>query len=129
MKNTKKVKKAENLKAQKAPKTEKVDGLGKKDILKIRSAIRQVWHRSHPRKLCVQRAVGKNGFLFCEKCTKRVPKIYVDHKQKVGDIDGGFIHRLFCPSTELQALCKKCHDAKTKQERQDAAWEKVIGVE
>lgn len=107
--------------AKKSPKiaSKKVDGLSPKDVQKIRSAIRQIWHRSYPRKLCVNRAIRKNGFSYCEQCEKKVPKVYIDHKINVGDVDAGFIIRLFCPSKDLQALCKKCHDAKTKLERQN----------
>jgi len=49
-----------------------------------------------------------------------VPKIYVDHIQAVGDVDEGFLKRMFVPSTELQGLCKQCHDKKTKAERQSS---------
>lgn len=97
-----------------------IDGLSDKDIKKIRAAIRQVWHWSYPKKLVIARCTGKGGFLKCEKCLKRAPKIFVDHKIAVGDVDGGFIERLFTASKNLQGLCKKCHDAKTKEERQEA---------
>lgn len=96
---------------------EKVDGLSRHDIAKIRSAIRQVWHRSHVRKLVVNRCIGRGGFSYCELCKTRSPKIFIDHLLEVGDVDGGFIDRLFTPSKNLQGLCKKCHDAKTKKER------------
>ena len=99
----------------------KVDGLSPHDIKKIRNAIRQVWHRSHVRKLCVNRCIGKDGFSYCEKCKKRSPKVFIDHITKVGEVDGGFIKRLFTPSKNLQGLCKKCHDLKTKEERAEAA--------
>lgn len=102
----------------KKTKPEKVDGLSPENIKMIRIAIRQVWSWSHPRKLCLARAVGKDGFSRCEECKQRVPKVYADHIINVGDVDGGFIARLFCPSSGLQALCKKCHDAKTKAEKQ-----------
>lgn len=96
---------------------EKIDGLNAKDIANIRKAIRQVWHRSHVRKLCVQRCIGKDGFSYCEKCKKRSPKVFIDHKIAVGDVDAGFIKRLFISSKGLQGLCKKCHDTKTSAER------------
>lgn len=95
----------------------KTDGLGIHEIKKIRASLRQVWHRSYARRLCVDRCVGRGGFSYCEKCTKRAPKVLIDHIEKVGDVDDGFIARLFCPSTGLQGLCKKCHDLKTKQEK------------
>jgi hypothetical protein len=105
----------------------KVDGLSKKDIAKIRSAIRVIWHRSYPRKLCVNRATGKDGFFRCEACLKKAPKICIDHKITVGDVDAGFIKRLFCPSSGLQALCVSCHSAKTKEERRESALKKRLG--
>jgi len=98
-------------------KIEKTDGLGPLEAKKIRIAIRQVWHRSYARSLCVKRCVGSGGYSYCEKCKKRAPKIFIDHVEKVGDLDGGFLSRLFCPSERLQGLCKKCHDEKTKLER------------
>lgn len=102
---------------KKKEKPKPVDGLGLKDIQKIRNAIRQVWHWSYAKKLCMKRCTGKDGFSRCEKCKKKAPKVYVDHIQNVGDVDEGFISRLFCPSSGLQGLCKVCHDAKTRLER------------
>lgn len=98
-------------------KIDKTDGIGPHEIKKIRQAIRLVWHRSHARKIAVTRATGKDGFYRCEKCAKKTPQLKVDHINLVGDVDEGFINRLFCPSTGLQSLCKKCHDTKTKEER------------
>jgi hypothetical protein len=98
-------------------KAEKIDGLSPKDKQKIRSAIRQVWHRSYARKLCIERCTDEEGFPTCEGCGKRVAKITVDHIVRCGELDGGFIERMFVPSSGLKALCKKCHDAKTKLER------------
>lgn len=101
----------------KRAKLELVDGLGPKDIKRIRSAIRMTWHWSYAKKLCAKRSMHSDGFPYCEKCGEKVAKIYVDHIVAVGKLDDGFIKRLFCPSTGLQALCKKCHDLKTKEER------------
>jgi len=103
---------------KKKVKKEKIDGLSGSDIARIRSAIRQVWSWSHPKKLSLKRAFWhKDGFPRCEKCKSKVPKVYIDHIEPVGDLDGGFIARLFVPSKGLQALCKKCHNEKTNQER------------
>lgn len=107
-------------------KKEKVDGLSSSDITKIRSAIRKVWHWSYPKKLATARAVGKDGFSYCEKCKKRSPKVFIDHIKNVGDVDDGFIKRLFCCSKGLQALCKKCHQIKTNQERSELRKTKKI---
>ncbi len=95
-----------------------IDGLNPKDIKNLRSAIRKVWHWSVPRKLCIKRATDKDGFGICEKCKKRVPKIFADHITNVGELDGGYIERMFRPSKFLQALCKKCHQLKTNEEKQ-----------
>lgn len=103
---------------------EKVDGLGPKDLKNIRSAIRQIWHRSHVRNLVVKRCIGAGGFSFCEKCKRRSPKVFIDHIVRVGEVDAGFIGRMFTPSKNLQGLCKPCHDLKTKAERASAKNEK-----
>lgn len=93
-----------------------MDGLGPYEKKKIRNAVRQVWHRSLARKLCVERAKDKSGFHVCEKCGRRNPNNKIDHIHKVGEVDSGFIGRMFVPADFLQALCKKCHDLKTKEE-------------
>lgn len=97
-------------------KVAKVDGLGPEDLKKLRSAIRKVWSWSYPRKLCVARATQEDGFSVCEGCHKIVAKVYPDHIIPVGNLDSGFIERMFCPSTGLQALCKKCHGKKTRED-------------
>ena len=102
----------------------KIDGLSPHDVKKIRAAIRLVWHRSHVRKLCVARCTGKDGFAICEHCKKKTPHLKIDHLVPVGEVDGGFIKRLFCSSKNLQGLCKACHDKKTKVERQKAKRER-----
>jgi hypothetical protein len=99
------------------PKPQKIDGLSPGDVEKIRKAIRQVWSWSYPRKLCIARCTGEDGFPQCEQCKERCPKIFVDHITRVGCVDAGFIERMFTPSMNLQGLCKRCHDAKTRLER------------
>lgn len=96
------------------------DGMGAHEISKIRSALRQVWQRSLARRLVVKRCERKKDkdiFYECEECEREVPQIKIDHIVQVGDLDEGFLQRLFCPSAGLQGLCKKCHDEKTKAER------------
>lgn len=95
----------------------KTDGLGPYEIKRIRSAVRQVWHRCHARALVVKRCTGKDGFPRCETCGKKTPVLKIDHIEAVGDVDAGFILRMFVPSKQLQGMCKKCHDAKTRSER------------
>lgn len=94
-------------------------GLDAKTIERIRKALRQVWHwTSYSRKLCIKRALfGTRGFSKCEGCREVVPKVYADHIEPCGTVDAGFLDRLFVSSKHLQALCKRCHDAKTRDER------------
>lgn len=101
----------------KKEKAKPIDGLSPKDVARIRTALRKVWSWSYPRRLVVLRCTGLDGFAYCEKCKKRAPKIFVDHIQNVGELDGGFIARLFVPSNRMQGLCKKCHAPKTQKER------------
>lgn len=98
-------------------KHDKVDGLSTKDIARIRSAIREVWRWSTPRKICLERSMDSDGFGVCEACHAKSPKVFVDHIEPVGDVDAGFIKRLFVSSKGLQALCKKCHAEKTKVDK------------
>lgn len=96
-------------------------GLSPKEVARLRSAIRMVWQRcSHARKLCQKRCLTEDGFSKCESCDNVVPKIQVDHKIPAGSFDAGYIKRMFCASSELQALCQVCHTYKTKEERKRA---------
>lgn len=92
-------------------------GISAKQKQQLRSAIRQVWSWSKARKICIARATGPDGFGVCEKCMETVAKLYADHIIPCGDLDGGYFDRTFVPSTELQAICKRCHDRKTRLER------------
>ena len=103
--------------AKKKKSAEKIDGLSPKDVEKIRSAIRKVWMWSYPRRLAKERCKNEQGFFVCELCEKVTPTIHVDHITPVGQLDEGFFTRLYCPSSQLQSLCKKCHNEKTKEER------------
>ncbi len=100
------------------------DGFGPKEIADVRKAIRLVWSRSFSRRLVVQRCTGEKGFLFCERCGERTPKIEVNHIETVGDLDDGFLRRLFCSSYEMEGLCKSCHSEVTKEERKAATAKK-----
>lgn len=111
-------------KQKRKTKPEKIDGLSPEDIKRIRSAIRQVWSWSHPKRIAAARAVRADGFSYCEKCKKKVPKVYQDHIVPCGAVDVGFIKRMWCSSKGLQNLCKPCHNNKTKQERKDLEIEK-----
>lgn len=101
----------------KSRKLVKTDGLGPLEIKKIRSAVRLVWQRSYARQCVVNRCTDKEGYTVCEKCKMRTPKLKVDHIVNVGDLDDGFIPRMFVPSKMLQGMCHECHTLKTKAER------------
>lgn len=101
----------------KKKKDQPIDGMSSKDIKKLRAATRQVWSWSTPRKLCVARATDGEGFGRCEQCKAKTPKIYIDHVIPVGNLDSGYFKRLYVSSEGLQALCRKCHGAKTKAEK------------
>jgi hypothetical protein len=100
-----------------AKKLKPTDGLGALEIRRIRNALRNVWRYSLAHKLVRDRCRGKDGFHFCEKCRKRTPALKIDHIEPCGQIDSGFITRLFCSSEWLQGLCHDCHRQKTKAER------------
>ena len=107
-------------------KTEPTDGLGPHELKRIHSAVRQAWQWSRAWHLAKKRATGSDGFPRCEGPTcphkgKPVSKVFVDHIDSVGEVGGPkYIQRMFVPSAKLQCLCKKCHDAKTKEERKAA---------
>lgn len=103
-------------------KVEKIDGYGPRERQQVTSAIRQVWQRSRARHLVIKRCTDGEGYLFCEKCKKRSPKIQVDHIEPLGSIDeAGYVPRLFCSSIRMRGLCKLCHAPKTKAEAKERA--------
>lgn len=103
-------------------KLQKIDGLGPKELQQIRSAIRLVWQRSKARQLIIKQCTDDEGFPFCLKCKKRAPKIFVDHIEPAGEVlSPNYLVRMFCPSSGLQGLCKKCHAPKTRHEAKERA--------
>jgi 5-methylcytosine-specific restriction endonuclease McrA len=98
----------------------------------IRSALRQksrFWKPITECKLKAKRAYkGPNKrqkFEYqCNKCKKWFPEkqINVDHIVPTGSLKSAqdlprFVETLFCETDNLQVLCEKCHDAKTKSEK------------
>jgi hypothetical protein len=65
----------------------------------------------------VKRCTGPDGFPICERCHKPTPALKIDHIEAVGEVDSGFIERMFRPSKLLQGWCHECHKQKTKEER------------
>lgn len=55
----------------------------------------------------------------------RMERIDIDHKMPVLDVKTGFtdwndlINGMFCGEDNLWAICKTCHDEKTKKEREE----------
>lgn len=111
-------------KKSKKEKPVKIDGLSMDDAKKIKNAVRQAWQWSHMWRLVKARCKGEGGFDYCENkdCEtygKPVPKVFVDHIEPAGSpIAPGYIGKMFCPSSGLQGLCKKCHAKKTKEDKQ-----------
>lgn len=85
----------------------------------------------------MKKARLKKGHYLCNGCKnevtssividgKRVKNVFVDHEPPVVDPRLGFttwdsfIYNLFCEEDSLQVLCKSCHDAKSKEEREIA---------
>lgn len=62
----------------------------------------------------------------CASCQEwfDAKSVAVDHRIPCGELNSYedlpiFVERLFCGVDELDCLCHSCHDAKTKQERED----------
>lgn len=98
----------------------------------IRSALRQksrFWKPILQAKLAARRVYkGPNKrqkFEYqCNECKNWFPEkhINVDHINPAGSLScsadlPGFVDRLFCEQDNLQVLCEKCHDKKTKAEK------------
>lgn len=93
-------------------------GIAEQKIKKfLISKIRLAWRYYSPeRKACLK--AGE-----CVKCKKKTKELYADHIFPVVDVKKGFegwdtyFRRMFYG--KLQALCKVCHDSKTREERRE----------
>lgn len=98
----------------------------------IRSALRQKsrwWKPITECKMKARRAYKgpskRQKFEYqCNSCKEWFPEkqINVDHIKPAGSLNckedlAGFVERLFCEIDNLQVLCEKCHDVKTKLEK------------
>jgi 5-methylcytosine-specific restriction endonuclease McrA len=98
----------------------------------IRSALRQKsrwWKPITECKMKARRAYKgpskRQKFEYqCNSCKLWFPEkqINVDHIKPAGSLNckedlAGFVERLFCELDNLQVLCEKCHDVKTKLEK------------
>lgn len=95
------------------------DGFNDQDKKRVKVALRNVFRYSFAHKQVVNRCLLPNGFSKCEQCKKKVPKVFVDHIKAIGEPDFDLIKKMFVSSKELQGLCKKCHDAKTLQDKKE----------
>lgn len=98
----------------------------------IRSALRRAWTKYPVRYQVMEKArkpySGKDKrtkwVYECAQCQKlyKSTEVNVDHITPAGTLTKysdlpKFVERLFCESSNLQVLCKTCHDVKTKEER------------
>ena len=98
----------------------------------IRSALRQKSRWWKPIVQCKMAArrdykgpLKRQKFEYqCNHCKQWFPekKINIDHIIPAGSLNcaadlGPFVERLFCEVDNLQCLCEKCHDVKTKAEK------------
>ncbi len=101
----------------------------------VMSALRRAWLRYPPRSQAMKAAWVRRGIYKCAGCNKNVPvtvkdieknkrmrNISVDHIKPVVPAKGfttwdSVVSRMFCELSNLQVLCKDCHDKKTKNER------------
>ena len=76
-----------------------------------------------PARDCLTKARIARGIYKCQMCSKIVnsKEIKIDHINPVIPIEGfkvwdEVVERLFCEEDGYQAICKDCHDLKTKKE-------------
>lgn len=104
----------------------------------IRGAIRRVFSRSDRRRLVIEAALISHTDPFrprvkrwglCALCKTPTPKSYleVDHIKPVIKVTEAaidipievFIERLWCPVSNLQAVCQTCHKVKSAAENKE----------
>ena len=133
MKSTKQVRKKKKSSKPRVPKPRNAGTMTESAFWSfIRSALRQKsrwWKPILQCKLASRRAYkGPNKrqkFEYqCATCKQwfQEKKINVDHIHPAGSLNcaadlPGFEERLFCEQDNLQVLCEKCHDVKTKIEK------------
>jgi 5-methylcytosine-specific restriction endonuclease McrA len=87
----------------------------------IIAALRKIWLFSETRREAIKAAKIARGCYRCGKCNYlfKARELQVDHIIPIGKfIDWNtYIERLFCPVSNLMALCKECHETKTKSEK------------
>lgn len=110
----------------------------KKEHGLLKGAVRRVFSRSELRRKVMDAAEVKHSdpkhprvtkWVICAVCNKPTPKYKAacDHVLPVIPVDTAFedmlidtvVDRLWCEEHNLQAICKDCHDVKTKAERKE----------
>ena len=104
----------------------------------IISQLRSATQRWGPKQSCIKNARVRRGVYLCEGCNqegpatlpppegkkRRIKNIVADHIEPIVDPALGFtgyndwIDRCFVELDGYQALCHKCHTAKTAEERE-----------
>lgn len=91
----------------------------------IISKLRRIFFFSPLRRSALLNAFVKKNRWRCAGCKKTTNKPKVDHILPVIDTKMGwqgwdvFITRLFCAVENLQVLCERCHNKKTKLETKE----------
>jgi len=98
----------------------------------IRSALRRAWTKYPVKYQVLNKARTpykgpdkRTKWLYkCAHCSNlfKSTEVQVDHIQPAGTLKDysdlpQFVETLFCEESNLQVLCKECHNAKTKEER------------
>jgi 5-methylcytosine-specific restriction endonuclease McrA len=89
----------------------------------LMSGLRKISRFWEPARECLKKARIARGMYTCNMCKQIVgaKEIKIDHINPVIPIDGfkdwdDVVKRLFCEEDGFQAICKPCHDTKTKEE-------------
>ena len=107
----------------------RTEHLGSKEKVNfIRSGLRNLWLKWPPRYYVKAAAKVAYGTYLCEGYETephevRAKEVQIDHREPVGEVYDWnvVIEKLFCPASNLQVLCKSCHNKKTALERSLAA--------
>jgi 5-methylcytosine-specific restriction endonuclease McrA len=91
----------------------------------LMSGLRRLSRFWEPAKNVIDKARIARGMYQCSTCKKIVghKEIKADHINPVVPVEGftdwnGIVERMFCDESGFQALCKICHDIKTKKENE-----------
>lgn len=97
----------------------------------IRSALRAAFNKYPPKfdakleaRIVVEGKRHRYEYICAScNCTYRDTEVQVDHIYPAGSLKKyedlpSFVANLFCETDNLQVLCKDCHKAKTKEERE-----------